>query len=464
MQNMNRRTIVLALSTLFLIPAAYGQQSKQAAIDTLLQRAYRLGVFNGNVLIKDQDKTVYHTSLGQADATGSGQLTEQYRFHIGSIAKEFSATGIVLLQQEGKLSLQDPVSKYLPELPSWADTIQIIHLLQYTSGLPDIKWNTVHQDADNMADLLKLEKLNTAPGTTYAYNNNNIFLQRRIIEKVSGMSFNQFVTKRLLKPAGMKTALVDPTESTPLMSRAFNNDKKQDDLSSPISGQTAVTLEDLYQWSEAINHFKILNPASTRAILYPFAPNKQAGLGGGGMEGNKVVRHVHDGTGRNFQALLVSDAPKGRTVILLTNNQQNNLYDFNTAIQNILDGKPYIQPRRAAFNLLQPRLNELNGEQILALFNELKAQRNSQYDFDSEFTLNRVGYYLMGKGRIDDAITVFEYNTKLFPGSGNVFDSMGEAWYNKGDKEKALLSYQRSLALDPANETAKMIIAELMKK
>lgn len=464
MQNMNRRNIVLALSILFIVPTAYGQQSKPAAIDSLVQRAYRLGVFNGNVLVKDHNKTVYHTSVGQADASGNQPLTEQYRFHIGSIAKEFSAAGIVLLQQEGKLSLHDHVSKYLPDLPSWADSIEIIHLLQYTSGLPDIKWNTVKQDADNMTDLKQLARLNTVPGQAYAYNNNNIFLQRKIIEKVAGLSFKDFVTQRLLIPAGMKTALVDPTETTPLMSKSFNNDKKQDPLMSPISGQTAVTLQDLYQWSEAINHFKILNPASTRAILYPFAPNKQAGLGGGGMEGDKVIRHVHDGTGRNFQALLVSDPVKGRTVVLLTNNMQNNLYDFNTAIQNILDGKPYTQPKRAGFNLLQERIGEQKGEQILALYNQLKQQYSDQYDFDGEGTLNRTGYSLMGKGRIDDAIIVFEYNTTLFPQSGNVFDSLGEAYYNKGDKAKALLNYKRSLELDPANETAKMIIAELTAK
>ncbi|QHS58296.1 serine hydrolase [Chitinophaga agri] len=464
MQNMNRRNIVLALSFLFILPAAFGQQSKAAAIDSVIQRAYRLGVFNGNVLVKDNNRTVYHTAIGQADATGSQPLTEQHRFHIGSIAKEFSAAGIMLLQQEGRLSLHDHVSKYLPNLPSWADSIEIIHLLQYTSGLPDVKWKTVNTDADNMADLQQLTRLNTVPGQTYAYNNNNIFLQRQIIEKVSGRSFKDFVTQRLLLPAGMKTAIVDPTETTPLMSKSFSNDKKQDPLTIPISGQTAVTLQDLYLWSEAINHFKILHPASTRTILYPFAPNRQAGLGGGGMEGNKMIRHVHDGTGRNFQALLVSDPVKGRTVILLTNNMQNNLYDFNTAIQNILDGKPYTQPKKAGFNLLLANIKDQKGEQLLTLYNQLKQQYSEQYDFDGEGTLNRLGYHLMGQGRIDDAIIVFEYNTTLFPQSGNVFDSLGEAYYKKGDKARALVNYKRSLELDPGNETAKMIIAELTAK
>ena len=462
MQNMNKRNIVLTLSMLFMAPAVFAQQNKQATIDSLIQRAYRLGVFNGNVLVKEHNKTVYHNALGIADAAGH-PLTEQYRFNIGSIAKEFTASGIILLQQEGKLSLDDKVSKYLPELPSWADSIKILHLLQYTSGLPDIKWSTVKKDADNMADLMKLERLNSTPGTVYAYNNNNIFLQRRIIEKIAGMSITQFTSQRILKPAGIKTAVTDPVETTPLMTKSFNNDKKEDPMISPISGWTAVTMEDLYKWSETINHFKLLTPASTRAILYPFTPGKQAGLGGGGMEQDKMIHHTHDGSSWNFQALLVSDAQQERTVILMTNNRQDNLYDFNSAIQNILDGKPYTQPKRAAFNLLKSQIDQVNGEQLLALFKDLKKTNGDQYDFDSEFALNRAGYYLMGKGRIDDAITVFEYNTKLFPASGNVFDSLGEAYYNKGDKEKALLNYKHSLELDPENEGAKQMIAKLTK-
>lgn len=75
-----------------------------------------------------------------------------------------------------------------------------------------------------------------------------------------------------------------------------------------------------------------------------------------------------------------------------------------------------------------------------------------------------IGYYYKGKNRIDDAITVFNYNTQLFPKSGNVYDSLADAYNAKGDKEKALLNYKRSVALDPNNEMAKKIIEELEKK
>jgi CubicO group peptidase (beta-lactamase class C family) len=153
---------------------------------------------------------VYQSPIGKADASGKDMLTADYRFHIGSIAKEFNGVGIMLLKEERNLSLDDKVSKYLPELPAWANKISILNLLQYTSGLPNIKWETVKSDADIMNDLKKLDTLLFEPGTNYYYNNNNVFLQRRIIERITGMPFNAFVKQQLLIPANMNYSVVDP--------------------------------------------------------------------------------------------------------------------------------------------------------------------------------------------------------------------------------------------------------------
>jgi CubicO group peptidase (beta-lactamase class C family) len=227
------------------------QQTKAANIDTLIQRANKLGLFNGNVLVADHGKIIYKAAIGYADARRTIKLTDQYRFHIGSIAKEFNAVGIMMLEEQGKLTLDDKVSKYLPQLPAWAGKISVINLLQYTSGLPDVKWKTVKDDAGNMADLMKIDSLDFEPGKKYAYNNNNVFLQRRIIEKITGQSFKQFVEDHELKATGMNTAIVDPDENDKLVAQSYNNDGKPDGLVYPISGWTAVTLDDFYAWANA---------------------------------------------------------------------------------------------------------------------------------------------------------------------------------------------------------------------
>jgi len=439
-------------------------QQKVQKIDALVHDANKLGLFNGNLLVEDNHKIIYRAALGFADASGRISLTEQYRFHIGSIAKEFNAVGIMMLKEEGKLKLEDSVSKYLSELPAWASQIKIINLLQYTSGLPDVKWNSVKNDSDNMADLLKVEKLDFEPGSSYAYNNNNVFLQRRIIEKITGLSFKEFVVQKLLKPCGMKTAIVDPDKQDQLIARAYDNNRKEDDLHVPISGWTALALDDFYKWANAITTFKLIGPESSRELLAVFGPNKQSGLGGGSMDGDQMVFHKHDGTARNYQALLISNALKGRTVILMTNNQQNNLYAIDASIQSILDGKPYVKIKKSVTANFSRQIEIMNGPQILAFYEKMKGEHGEEYNFDAESTLNEIGYMLMNRKKIDDAVLVFEYNTKLFPESGNVYDSLGEAYYAQGNKEKALQNYTRSLQLDPTNEVAKKVIAELNRK
>lgn len=462
--NIYFRSIVCLIITVALMKGAQAQENRQHEIDSLMQRAFRIGLFNGNILVADQGRVVYGSSLGYANAGKTTLLTDRYRFHIGSIAKEFNAVAILMLKEEGKLELDDKISRVLPDLPLWADRISVRDLLQYTSGLPDVKWDQIKSDADNLYNLKHTQQLDFEPGSNYAYNNNNVFLQRRIIERLSGVPFKRFVEDSILKPCGMQASLVDPSERDTMIARAFNNEGEQDPLVYPISGWTSVTINDFYQWSQCLNGFRLIKPASTKAILIPVRPHQQAGLGNGSMEGDRLITHEHDGTSRNYQALLTVDQSKGRTVILMTNNKNNKLYDINRAIQYILDGKPYQMPKRSIYPLFERQLDTLAGAGVIARYEALKAASAAEYAFDDESELNTIGYWLLGKQRLDDAIVVFEYNTRLFPSSGNVFDSLGEAWYKKGDKEKALANYKRSLQLDPSNTTAQQVIRELERK
>jgi len=333
------RLLLLPL-TVFTIYTANAQNNKIAQIDSFIRKANQLGLFNGNIEVIEQNKVIYKEAIGFSDVTKQTRLTTQYRFHIGSIAKEFSAVGIMMLKEQGKLSLDDRVSKYITGLPAWANQISIRNLLTYTSGLPDLNWKTVNGDADNWNDLMKLEKLNTAPGTAYAYNNNNNFLQKAIIAKITGLSFNEFVEQKILKPCGMNASIVDPNDQDPLIAKSYTDNGKQGALIYPITGWTCVTLDDFVKWSDVIANYKLISPESTREILLPLANDRQAGLGNGTMDGKKVLTHVHDGAAVNYQAILDANFVKGRTVILLNSNKHNNIYELDKGIQDILDGKP----------------------------------------------------------------------------------------------------------------------------
>lgn len=437
------------------------QSAKAATVAAYMQQAHELGLFSGNVLVADNGRVIYDAAMGFTDFTEKTPLTTQYRFHIGSIAKEFDAVALMMLKDEGKLSLDDKVSKYLPQLPAWADSVSIKNLLQYTSGLPAVKWKTIKSDADNMADLMRLKKLDFAPGTNYFYNNNNVFLRRRIVEKITGMPFYRFVEQKILKPCGMTHSIIDPDEHAPLFARAYDKNRKPDPATYPISGWTAVTLGDFYKWAQAIADFKLITPQATRDILIPSGPNRQSGLGGGLMEGDKLIIHTHDGTAYDYQALLTTNEPKGRTVILLTNNKNMSLYQFNEAIQDILDGKPYPKPAKSIMANFQGKIDSLSAGQFIAFYNKLKKTNADEYGFDDENTLNDIGYYLLGQKRMADAIAIFTYNTKLFPQSWNVYDSLGEAYNDAGDKPNALLNYKKSVQLNPESQAGKEIIKKL---
>lgn len=453
----------LMLVTLLLgIRSSFGQTSRNLKqLDSLLEKAHTLGVFNGNLLVSEKGKIVYKKTIGWADAGEETKLTEDYRFHLGSIAKEFNAVAIMMLKEQGKLSLDDKVSKYLHELPNWAEKITIKNLLQYTSGIPAGNWKEIKGDADNMKSIKAFTMLNFEPGTKYHYNNNNVFLQRRIIEKITGMTYKSFVMEKILKPCGIKNAIIDPDENDKLVAKAYNDQKIQDDFNWEIDGWPYLNLLDFYRWSECINSFKLITPASTRELVIPFSPNDQTGLGHGTMEGNVLIMHRHDGTAMNYQALLISNAAPATTIILMTNNKQGNLDAISKSVQSILDGKPYTQIRRSFTNYFEKQLEILNGEQALAFYEKTKAEHPDQYSFDDENTLNQLGYFLLNKKKVTDAITVFTFNTKLFPNSGNMFDSLGEAYYVQGNKSKALENYIIAFKLDPSLDSAKQMIQEL---
>lgn len=335
-----KNSILLFTILLITFSNCYSQTShKEANLDSLFLKAQHSKAFNGNVLISQNGKIIYEKAFGKADSSGITPLDKKYRFHIGSIAKEFNAVGIMMLKEQGKLKLDDPLSKFLPELPSWANKIKIIHLLQYTSGLPQIKWNEVNQDSDNMTELKKTAALDFEPGTKYDYNNNNVFLQRRIIEKITRMPFSVFVVKKLLRPIGIKDGLVDPDEKEKRFAKSFNNKGKQDVIKYNISGWTALNLEDFYKWSEAVNSFKLITKESTAELFIPFSEGNQTGLGEGTVQNSKVLSHIHDGAAFNYQALLISNPDF--TIILMSNNKQNNLKAISDSIKSILEDKPY---------------------------------------------------------------------------------------------------------------------------
>jgi D-alanyl-D-alanine carboxypeptidase len=339
-----RRSLITGFygTALLLSSAARLRKSAVVELNTYVEQAHNAGVFNGVILVADHGKVILRRALGYADGAQTVPLTLSDRFDIGSIGKEFDSVGVVMLVDQGKLSLTDPVSKFFPDLPSWAATVTIDDLLHYTSGLPDVDWKTVKNDGDIWRNLRALEHLNFPAGTHYTYNNNDTFLRRRVIERVSGLSFAAFLETREFPKAGVRDAVIDPTDGTPRTPRSFDANFKESPITVDMTGWTALNLDDFLRWSNCIAHFCLITPDSTRHILTTRDPKWQTGLGHGEMAGGQLVNHVHDGSDHHYQALLVNDSSRGRTVIILTNQKHGNVYAMNDAINAILDEKPFM--------------------------------------------------------------------------------------------------------------------------
>ncbi|WP_316835668.1 serine hydrolase [Pedobacter nutrimenti] len=413
---------------IFTLNRADAQDKKTIQIDSLIDHVYQLGLFNGNVLIAEKGDVVYKASMGFAEAAKKNRLTDQYKFLIGSVVKEFSAVGIMMLSERGKLSIEDKLSKYLPELPEWAEKMSIKELLQHAN------------DKDS------------------------IVLQQKLVEKLTGLSFSQFIADELFKPSGIHILPAQPKEQESFVAKSFNNDHQQDNFDLPSSLQIYLTLDDLYAWLQHLYQLKPINVSAVKQLLVPVEKDKPSALGYGIMEGDKWISHMDIGSILNSEVFFSSNIPKGRTIILMSNNKNIKLSELNNIIQAILDGKPYNFPKKSLFQKIEKQLNALNGHQIVAFYEYLKSKNNDEYNFGSEKELENIGHYLMEKSRFDDAIEVFKHNVKLFPKSGNVFLNLAEAFYKKGDEKEALVNYKKSLSLDPLNKTAKEMVLKLEKK
>jgi CubicO group peptidase (beta-lactamase class C family) len=212
------RLLALLISCLPLSLLAQGNISRlQERLDSFFYTAIQPGAPGGSFLILQGKKTLYKRSLGYADLKLRKKFSDKTVANTGSITKTMVAYGILLLEKQGKLSIDDPILKYFPDFenPKLVEKITIRHLLTHTSGLPDnrmVSSNPVFyltaDDAQNFAPLKKTQALKFEPGTRWEYSNPAFNGLALIIEKVSSMKWQRFIQEKIFKPAGMKSSVI----------------------------------------------------------------------------------------------------------------------------------------------------------------------------------------------------------------------------------------------------------------
>jgi CubicO group peptidase (beta-lactamase class C family) len=181
-------------------------------LDSLLTNEFRPDEPGGSILIKKGEKTIFQRSYGLADLETKEKITENTLFNLGSISKTFVSNGILILQENGLLSVEDSLSKYFTDFKNMeiADRVRIKHLLSHTSGLPDnrkmdenFEFFLTAKDEENFAPIKQADSLNFSPGEKFEYSNPAFNGLALIIEKVSCQPWQKFITDSIFIPSGM---------------------------------------------------------------------------------------------------------------------------------------------------------------------------------------------------------------------------------------------------------------------
>ena len=341
----NRQLLSIFTILLLLTSNVFAQTKQIKQIDSLMKWSNQIVIFNGNILILKNNKIIYNSSFGFTDATKTNKLTSDYRFNIGSITKEFSAVALMQLREQGKLQLNDKVSKFIPELPKWANEVKIKDLLQYTSGIPNVNWKSIRNDKDLFDGFIHIDTLEFKSGTNYDYNNNNIFLRQFIVERLTKIPFKDYVEKFIFKPCKMDSAELTPLKGEEKIAKGFNNNLVPDKTDLPITGGTYLTTIDLLKWINCLHNVKVINKKSLYEIGQQFnLPETQSALGQARFKNKNLIEHLHDGRAGNYEAILVSDIDEKFTIILLDNNYNGKVFEISDAIIAILKKQKYNLP------------------------------------------------------------------------------------------------------------------------
>jgi CubicO group peptidase (beta-lactamase class C family) len=343
--------VLAALAVALSVPSARGsaaspapESALAAKIDAVMAAIFKPGEPGAAIIVRKDGQTIFRKGYGKADLELGVAVEPDMIFRLGSITKQFTAVSILLLAQEGKLGLQDEIAKFLPDYPTRGRRITIEHLLTHTSGIQSYtdmpEWLPLWRKdftVKELVDLFKDKPMQFEPGSSWAYNNSGYFLLGAIIEKVSGKTYEDFVTERIFKPLGMKGSSYGSTERIiPRRVPGYQADKggfvnaPYLSMTQPYAaGSLLSTVDDLAIWSDAVFAGKVVRKEWLDKAFTPYklTNGQSAGYGYGWFVGDFAGhRSIEHGGGINgftsyemtfpedriFLAILTNSAIEGR--------------------------------------------------------------------------------------------------------------------------------------------------------
>jgi CubicO group peptidase (beta-lactamase class C family) len=302
-------------------------------MEKLVQSYVSTKRFMGSVLVARGNQVLLSKGYGFANLEWNMANTPSTKFLLASITKQFTAACILLLEEHGKLNVNAPIKKYMPDAPTGWDKVTIFNLLTHTSGIPDLTgfpdWGPKRPFPAPPASLVarfRDKPLNFQPGEKYGYSNSGYVLLGYLIEQISGKNYGKFLSENIFTPLRMRdSGYSSNSNPIPRLASGYSPGKNglvSADVVSPSvlfsSGGIYSTTEDLLRWEESLFEGKLLSAASLQKMTTPFKSDYALGLGVMTINGHKTIGHA--GNVEGFSTAL-NYYPDDKLIIVVLGNQ-----------------------------------------------------------------------------------------------------------------------------------------------
>ncbi len=409
-------------------------------IDSFMSHCYEAGLFNGCALVAKGNDIVYREAFGYSDIFTGEPMNIESKFDIGSLTKSFTATAVMILQEKGELSYEDKLSAFFPEFPDYAKQITLHHLLVHQSGIKDFH-NDLALISENLSDEIILKRLVTEelwfdPGTRSMYSNSGYFLLARIIEKISGMSFGNFLNQNIFRPLKMKNTLINDGENVIISNKAIGKHfAESQDIHQYITGPSGIfiTVDDLYKW-----HLHLCAPkiVSRESINKSFTASKlvdgnETKYGYGWKvnpgQSDTIIEHG-GGSFAGYMSYFIHPISCDHTIVLLYNYfLPENFELVLKGISKIIEGEIPMAKKTPAIHKLNKHIIDNGVVNLDEFYSKINADTLNYIPF-RELDFIRLSSFYKSRDQLNKSAALLAVYKDEFPNSVILFEELIEIY------------------------------------
>ncbi len=430
-------------------------------------------------VLKDGE-IIWSSTKGLSDLENNIPATNKTLYRIASISKSITAVGIMQLVEAGRINLDDNVRKYIPYLPPKLKPFTVRQLLNHTSGIRSYQENEFDSKKyfsstrDVIIYLMK-DSLEYTPGERYLYSTLGYNLLAAIIENVSGMSYADYLKKKIFEPAGMASTIPDYQKNL-IFNRARGYERNLfrqlqnaplADLSIKYAGGGLLsTTDDLLRFASNLLNGRLLKHETLDSMLIPARLNNgkyiNYGLGfsfATDETGRKSFSHSGAGTG--FTGHLIIYPDENIAAVYLVNIRDRNLENPAKALLAITRLKEKYPVKKSLADYLMSEYTKTSIDSVLNIYYVISSDSLNPYS-SARDELYLFGNDLLALNQSVDAIKYFKFLSSQFPDDPAIFVGLGNAYFADGNKGLALRNFRLALRFDPKNTFAKNMINKII--